>query len=164
MDKIIIISIIGNGGVGKSTFTTQFCYSKFIQYYDPTIEESFRKQIVIDDEILIIEILDYYYDSEWNYNFQQENYEKSHGFIVVYSINDKNSFNELENYLNKIYKYKKHGCPFYETSAKTRNNIDETFFTLLREIRKYPFDLELNPKSNSNSNSNSNSKSNCLIF
>ncbi|KAJ5074303.1 ras-related protein rap-1a-like protein [Anaeramoeba ignava] len=74
---LIIISIIGNGGVGKTTFTTQFCYFGSC------------------------------YDSEWNYNFQQENYEKSHGFIVVYSIIDKYSFDELENYLNKIYKYKK---------------------------------------------------------
>ncbi|KAJ5074306.1 ras-like protein [Anaeramoeba ignava] len=196
----IKISIIGNGGVGKSTFIIQFCYSKFIEDYDPTIEESFRKQVVIDDEILIIEILDYYYDNDCTDYYKRGNYEKTDGFIVVYSINDKYSFNELENYLKEIYKFKKvnefpiiiignkndleeqrviskeegeefankYFCPFFETSAKTRNNIEETVFTLLREIRKYPFDLNSNSKSNSKSNfksnSNSNSKSNCLIF
>ncbi|KAJ5074309.1 ras gtpase [Anaeramoeba ignava] len=184
MDKNPIISIIGNGGVGKTSFTIQFCYSQFVEEYDSMIEESFRKQIEIDNEILIIEILDYHYYDEWNNRIKQKIYEKTQGFIVVYSINDKYSFNELENYLNEIYKYKKvndfpiiiiignkndlederqiskeegnefaikHGCPFYETSAKTRYNIEETVFTLLREIRKYPFDS----KSNSNSNSNS---------
>ncbi|KAJ5074307.1 ras gtpase [Anaeramoeba ignava] len=192
----IKISIIGNGGVGKKAFSFQFCYSYFIEEYDPVMEDSFRKQVVIDDEILIIEILDYYYDDEWNNRIKQRIYEKTDGFIVVYSINDKYSFNKLENYLKEIYKFKKtddfpiiiignkndledqrvitkeegeefaikYFCPFFETSAKTRNNIDETFFTLLREIRKYPFDLDSNSKSNSNSNSNSNSKSNCLIF
>ncbi|KAJ5074310.1 ras gtpase [Anaeramoeba ignava] len=192
--NLTTISIIGNGGVGKSTFTIQLCYSQFIEYYDPTIEDSFRKQIEIDNETLNIEILDYHYYDEWNNRIKQKIYEKTQGFIVVYSINDKYSFNELENYLNEIYKYKKvndfpiiiignkndlederqiskeegnefaikNGCPFYETSAKTRYNIEETVFTLLREIRKYPFDLDSN--SNLNSKSNSNSKSNCLIF
>ncbi|KAJ5074311.1 ras gtpase [Anaeramoeba ignava] len=192
MDKNPIISIIGNGGVGKTSFTTQFCYSQFIEYYDSAIEDIFRKQIELDEETLNIEILDCFYGDEWNYNFKQGNYEKTHGFIFVYSITDKNSFDELENYLNEIYKYKKvndfpiiiignkndlederqiskeegnefaikHGCPFYETSAKTRYNVEETIFTLLREIRKYPFDSN----SNSKSKSNSNSKSNCLIF
>lgn len=27
-------------------------------------------------------------------------------------------------------------CPFFETSAKTRQNVDEIFFQLVREIRK----------------------------
>jgi GTPase SAR1 family protein len=29
------------------------------------------------------------------------------------------------------------GCPFLEVSAKTRINIDEAFFTLVREIRRF---------------------------
>lgn len=28
-------------------------------------------------------------------------------------------------------------CPFMETSAKKRTNVDETFFALVREIRKF---------------------------
>ena len=28
------------------------------------------------------------------------------------------------------------GCPFYETSAALRCNVDESFFTLVREIRR----------------------------
>ncbi|KAJ5074304.1 gtp-binding protein rit2 [Anaeramoeba ignava] len=192
----IKILIIGNGGVGKKSVIEQFCYSQFIQYYDRGIEDSYRKQVVIDNEILIIEFanyMDYWGDLDY---MKQRIYQEPHGFIVVYSINDKYSFNELENYLNEIYKYReveefpiiiignkndledqrvitkeegeefanKYFCPFFETSAKTRSNVEETVFTLLREIRKYPFDLNLNSNSNSNSNSKSNSKSNCLIF
>ena len=29
------------------------------------------------------------------------------------------------------------GCPFYETSAKARINVEDSFYRLVREIRKY---------------------------
>ena len=31
---------------------------------------------------------------------------------------------------------KSFGCPFFETSAKTRVNVEESFYQLVREIRK----------------------------
>jgi GTPase KRas protein len=31
---------------------------------------------------------------------------------------------------------KSFGCPFFESSAKTRINVEESFFALVREIRK----------------------------
>eukprot|EP01125_Pyxidicula_operculata_P017748 TRINITY_DN6254_c0_g1_i1.p1 TRINITY_DN6254_c0_g1~~TRINITY_DN6254_c0_g1_i1.p1 ORF type:complete len:945 (-),score=192.51 TRINITY_DN6254_c0_g1_i1:14-2848(-) len=39
--------IVGGGGVGKSAFVVQFIQSHFVEEYDPTIEDSYRKQIVI---------------------------------------------------------------------------------------------------------------------
>jgi len=37
--------IVGSGGVGKSASVVQFCAGHFIESYDPTIEDSYRKQI-----------------------------------------------------------------------------------------------------------------------
>jgi GTPase SAR1 family protein len=41
--------IVGGGGVGKSAITLQFIQSYFVTDYDPTIEDSYTKQCVIDD-------------------------------------------------------------------------------------------------------------------
>ena len=37
--------IVGGGGVGKSALTIQLIQNHFIDEYDPTIEDSYRKQV-----------------------------------------------------------------------------------------------------------------------
>jgi len=47
--------VVGGGGVGKSALTIQFIQSHFVEEYDPTIEDSYRKQCVIDDEVAVLD-------------------------------------------------------------------------------------------------------------
>lgn len=39
--------VVGAGGVGKSALTIQLIQNHFVDEYDPTIEDSYRKQVVI---------------------------------------------------------------------------------------------------------------------
>lgn len=41
------VVILGSGGVGKSAITVQFVQNHFVEEYDPTIEDSYRKQVVV---------------------------------------------------------------------------------------------------------------------
>ena len=41
--------VVGAGGVGKSALTIQLIQNHFVDEYDPTIEDSYRKQVRILD-------------------------------------------------------------------------------------------------------------------
>lgn len=42
------IVVLGSGGVGKSALTVQFVQNIFVEKYDPTIEDSYRKQVEVE--------------------------------------------------------------------------------------------------------------------
>ena len=39
--------VVGSGGVGKSALTISFTQKRFIDQYDPTIEDTYRKQVIV---------------------------------------------------------------------------------------------------------------------
>ncbi|KAB1267952.1 Ras-related protein Rap-2a [Camelus dromedarius] len=52
------VVVLGSGGVGKSALTVQFVTGTFIEKYDPTIEDFYRKEIEVDSSPSVLEILD----------------------------------------------------------------------------------------------------------
>jgi GTPase KRas protein len=53
------VVILGGGGVGKSCLTFRLVHDDFLKVYDPTIEDSYRKDnFQVDEQICPLEILD----------------------------------------------------------------------------------------------------------
>lgn len=97
--------ILGEGGVGKSALTIQFTQSHFITEYDPTIENSYSKQVNIDDELCMLNILDTAGQEE--YAAMRDQYIRSgQGFILVYSINARGTFQSLASFHEQILRVK----------------------------------------------------------
>jgi Ras-related protein Rap-1B len=88
------VVVLGAGGVGKSSVTVQFVQGVYVESYDPTIEDSYRKQIEIDGRACDLEILDTAGVAQ--FTAMRELYIKSgKGFLLVYSVTDENSLKEL---------------------------------------------------------------------
>ncbi|KAH3684682.1 hypothetical protein WICPIJ_004347 [Wickerhamomyces pijperi] len=97
--------VVGGGGVGKSALTIQFIQSHFVDEYDPTIEDSYRKQVAIDNEVALLDILDTAGQEE--YSAMREQYMRTgEGFLLVYSVTERESFNELLTFYQQILRVK----------------------------------------------------------
>ncbi|KAF2224197.1 ras family-domain-containing protein [Elsinoe ampelina] len=87
--------LILSGGVGKSCLTAQFVSGIFVERYDPTIEDTYRKQIEVDGRQVVLEILDTAGTEQ--FTAMREIYMKSgQGFLLVFSITSKSSLEELD--------------------------------------------------------------------
>lgn len=99
------IVVLGAGGVGKSCLTAQFVQNVWIESYDPTIEDSYRKQIEVDGRQCILEILDTAGTEQ--FTAMRELYMKSgQGFLLVFSITSLSSLNELYELREQIVRIK----------------------------------------------------------
>ncbi|XP_008546898.1 ras-like protein 2 [Microplitis mediator] len=97
--------VVGGGGVGKSAITIQFIQSYFVTDYDPTIEDSYTKQCVIDDVPAKLDILDTAGQEE--FSAMREQYMRSgEGFLLVFSVTDHSSFDEISKFHKQILRVK----------------------------------------------------------
>jgi len=97
--------VVGGGGVGKSAITIQFIQNHFVTDYDPTIEDSYTKQCVIDDKVAKLDILDTAGQEE--FSAMREQYMRSgEGFLLVFSLTDRSSFGEIYKFHKQILRVK----------------------------------------------------------
>lgn len=123
------IVVLGSGGVGKSALTVQFVQGIFVEKYDPTIEDSYRKQVEVDGQQCMLEILDTAGTVSFHQNFEvnvkpiflpllliqfQEQFtamrdlymKNGQGFVLVYSITAQSTFNDLQDLREQILRVK----------------------------------------------------------
>jgi len=95
------IAVIGAGGVGKSAITVQYVQGRFLVDYDPTIEDAHRKQVMIDGQTYILDILDTAGQEDYTVLRAQWLREKE-GFLLVYSVIDRRTFEEVQQFFDQM--------------------------------------------------------------
>ncbi|XP_018418517.1 PREDICTED: ras-related protein Rap-2b isoform X2 [Nanorana parkeri] len=142
------VVVLGSGGVGKSALTVQFVTGSFIEKYDPTIEDFYRKEI------------------EQFASMRDLYIKNGQGFILVYSLVNQQSFQDIKPMRDQIIRVKRYekvpmilvgnkvdlegerevscgegkaladdwNCPFLETSAKNKGSVDELFAEIVRQM------------------------------
>jgi len=97
--------VLGGGGVGKSALTIRLVTDNFLDEYDPTIEDSYRKQVMIDEEMALLDILDTAGQEEFS-SMQDQWMRDGKGFLLVYNIISKDTFDEVTVLYDKILRTK----------------------------------------------------------
>ncbi|KAK7064529.1 ras protein [Favolaschia claudopus] len=161
------VAVLGDGGVGKTALAVQFTLNCFVgETYDPTIEDAYRKQFVVDNRMCFVEVIDTAGQEEYA-TLRDQWVREGQGFILVYSIASRSTFDRLEVFRQSVRRAKRgdpilmlvgnkadkayerevskeegaalarqFGCDFIETSAKTAQNVERVFTNLVRALRQ----------------------------
>ena len=162
-DHPIKLLIIGDSGVGKTSLLLRYTDNIFTENLLTTGMSFKTKVINLNSNLYKLEI----WHSEVNektFTLPKIYYKGTRGILITYDVTDKNSFNNVKNWIKQIEnnaeknvkkvlvgnKYDKPnrtvteeegrkladecGMKFFEISAKTSQNVDEVFNYLAKEI------------------------------
>ncbi|OQV21415.1 Ras-related protein O-RAL [Hypsibius exemplaris] len=104
-EEVHKVIMVGSGGVGKSAITLQFMYDEFVEDYEPTKADSYRKKVTLDGKEVSVDILDT--AGQEDYAAIRDNYFRTgEGFMCVFSLTDADSFTALEELKDQIFRVK----------------------------------------------------------
>jgi Ras-related protein Rab-2A len=165
-DCILKFIIIGSSTVGKSNILLQFTDKRFTHNSDLTIGIEFATKLVSRNKTVYkLQIWDTAGQETFR-SLIRSYYRGTLGCLLVYDITRRESFESMESWLTELKNYvpnvsvvlvgnkidldaqreveteegiefaQKHGLAFFETSAKTAQNIDQCFNYLIDQINK----------------------------
>ena len=157
--------VVGAEAVGKSALIVQLITNHFIDDHDPTIEDCYRKQVLIDKKICLLDILNSAGQKDLLAMHSQQ-MRAGEGFLLVLDVTSAKSFEAISHYREQIKRVKEeenvpmalvankcdlparsidmaqaqelansYRIPFIKTSAKTRMGVNDAFYCLVKEIR-----------------------------
>ena len=163
-EQKIIVAILGKGAVGKTSLIWKITNKdKTLFETHPTIEDRYNYDYFFHGKKIPIEILDTAGEDDYR-NMIDLWIQPSHCVILVYSVDSKNTFTELQEIYERIKKIKEKGYPilmlgnkidlddreisttegnnlakewninYLETSAKTGANCDKILDMILPEL------------------------------
>jgi Ras-related protein Rab-8A len=99
---IFKVIIIGDSGVGKTNILTRYCEGIFKDTYVATIGVDFKvKMVDVEGRKIKLQIWDTAGQERFK-NITQTYYKGAAGIILVYAINNQDSFRNISNWLKQI--------------------------------------------------------------
>jgi len=146
------IVVLGSGAVGKSCLTLRLVQNKFMEDYDPTIEDFYKTTIKVDTQTAQLDILDTAGQDDFN-SMQDQWIREGEGFLLVYSVGSKATFDQVESLRMKILRSKnvQKGVPMVVVGNKcdlpaAEHQVDESMGQALADSWSCPF-MEVSAKS-----------------
>ncbi|XP_028382135.1 GTPase ERas-like [Phyllostomus discolor] len=156
--------VVGASGVGKSALTIQLNHECFVEDHDPTIQDSYWKEVILEQGSCILNVLDTAGQAAHK-SLRDQCLASGDGVLGVFALDDPSSLTQLQQmratwsphytralvlvgnkcdlvttngdaHAAAIALAKSWGVPFVETSAKTRQGVEEAFSLLIHEIQK----------------------------
>ncbi|CAK79285.1 unnamed protein product (macronuclear) [Paramecium tetraurelia] len=165
-DLLIKILLIGNSGVGKTQILLRYTENQFKSSFLSTIGIDFKiKKIQVDEKVVKMQIWDTAGQERYQ-TITQTYYKGAMGIILVFAVNDKETFNDIDKWMNQIKQHasdniikvlignktdlpdrcisyeqalqmaQKYNIPYFETSAKEGTNINDTFQQIAKTIKE----------------------------
>ena len=159
------ILILGECKVGKSSLVRKYTGCKFLNQYVPTIGIDYaQKQVDIDGTPILVHFWDLSGDDSY-FEVRNEFYSDSDGFLLVFDLTDRNSYNQLGRWIEEGRRYgadfssgiicgnksdlskivisneeantfaKRLGMYYFDVSAKNGQKVEEACQKLLQVIQ-----------------------------
>lgn len=124
------LCVVGSGGVGKSSLTIRYLKNEFTEYYDPTLEETYRKEIEYNGKLYDVEIVDTAGQEEFS-SFRDSSVATGDAFLVLFAINSVSSWHELKDLRSKIIQDRQLTSPIPMVLVGNKLDLEEE-----REVNK----------------------------
>eukprot|EP00294_Goniomonas_avonlea_P009502 CAMPEP_0114555756 /NCGR_PEP_ID=MMETSP0114-20121206/8923_1 /TAXON_ID=31324 /ORGANISM="Goniomonas sp, Strain m" /LENGTH=213 /DNA_ID=CAMNT_0001740911 /DNA_START=71 /DNA_END=712 /DNA_ORIENTATION=+ len=171
-DYLIKLMLIGDSGVGKSSLLLRFSDDTFDTSGTPTIGIDFKlRTIELDNKRIKLQLLDTAGQERFR-TITTAHYRNAMGILLVYDVTKEDSFNNIHDWLKNIERHTtgpinkilignkcdldkrevstekgkaladELGMGFFETSAKDKTNVENSFISLTRDIQKRLMDQQ----------------------
>ncbi|EDO45136.1 predicted protein [Nematostella vectensis] len=133
------LCVVGSGGVGKSSVTIRYLKNEFTEYYDPTLEETYRAQIDYCGKLYDIEVVDTAGQEEYT-SFRDSSLATGDAFLVLFAINSASSWNELKDLRGKIIREHEESnttCTIPMVIVGNKMDLEEERETNREEVMEY---------------------------
>ena len=130
------ITLIGKGIVGKTSLVYSYLGFSVPQEHDPTIEDTMNKFETINGKEILLGLVDTAGEEDYQ-NMLDKWIEEGDSFMLIYAINDKQSFLALDSKVQRIKKHSgKSPCLLVVGNKKDLENQREVTYEEAAEFAK----------------------------